>query len=77
MYTSYHKIHKIRARRIFPKLNLFFLHKWPILCYNHSENALLPICPAVDRGRKSTVPGRVEAEGGKNKEVYPLWQSFP
>jgi hypothetical protein len=68
-------------RRKYPKLNLFFLHRLSRLCYNLSENALLPIRPAVDRRAltklKLMVPGGVEAEGGKNKEVFPLWQSCP
>jgi hypothetical protein len=69
------------SRWKYPKLNLISLHRLSRLCYNPSENALLPIRPAVDRRAltklKLMVPDGVEAEGGKNKEVFPLWQSFP
>ena len=39
------------------------------MCYNISENALPLICAAVARRR---VPRGEDAEGGKNKEEYPM-----
>ena len=78
---SNQKPNVLPAGWIFPKLNLIFLHPVTGLCYNLSENALLPIRPAVDRRAWTPftlmVPDGVEAGGGKNKEVIPLWQSFP
>ena len=44
------------------------------LCYNLSENALAPIRAALS---PMGMPSGDEAQGGKNKEGTPQWQSFP
>ncbi|WP_417046790.1 hypothetical protein, partial [Enorma massiliensis] len=52
----------------------YLLRKGAKLCYNLSENALAPIRAALS---PMGMPSGDEAQGGKNKEGTPQWQSFP
>ena len=52
----------------------YLLREGAKLCYNLSENALAPIRAALS---PSGMPSGDEAQGGKNKEGTPQWQSFP
>ena len=52
----------------------YLLREGAKLCYNLSENALAPIRAALS---PTGMPSGDEAQGGKNKEGTPQWQSFP